>query len=87
MNSGMTAVMTGRLWKTNSSSEYPETALLRPRDRTYPAGAATITETTTVPRVTSRLFCSHRTTSVLANTLLKFSRVNPPLVVEVDGRA
>ena len=86
MNSGITEVMTGRLWNTNSSSEYPETARLRPRDSTYPAGAATATETRTVPRVTSRLFCSHSTTSVVANTLLKFSRVNPPLVVEVtDG--
>ena len=59
MNSGMTAVITGSDWMTNSRSAYPETILLRPRESTYPAGAATITDTTTVARATSRLFCSH----------------------------
>ena len=43
MNSGITAVTMGRDCTTNNTNENPETNRLRPRDNTYPAGAATAT--------------------------------------------
>ena len=81
MNSGITAVMMGSACTMNNTNENPETSRLRPRDNTYPAGAATATDTRTVPRVTSMLFCSQSKTSVWLKMLTKFSSVNFAVLV------
>ena len=60
---------------------------LRLRDSTYPAGAATTTDTSTVARVTSRLLTSQVSVCVWVKTLTKFSKVNVAVLVDwADGR-
>ena len=81
MNSGITAVTMGSDCTTNNTNENPETNWLRPRDNTYPAGAATATDTTTVTMVTSMLFFSQVRTSVWLKILTKFSSVKLAVVV------
>ncbi len=81
MNSGITAVMMGSDCTMNSINENPETMRLRPRDSTYPAGAATATDTTTVTTVTVKLFFSQVKTSVWLKMLTKFSSVNFAVLV------
>src|SRR5688572_10150380 len=81
MNSGITAVTMGSDCTTNNTSENPETNRLRPRDNTYPAGAATATDTTTVTIVTIMLFFSQVSTSVWLKMSTKFSSVQFAVVV------
>src|SRR3954447_15941021 len=81
MNNGITAVTTGSDCTTNNTKENPETSLLRPRDNTYPAGAATATDTRTVARVTVMLLRNQVATSVWMKMLTKFSRVNFAVLV------
>src|SRR5690349_17681208 len=88
MNNGITAVITGSDWTTNSSSEYVDTARLRPRDSTYPAGAATATETTTVARVTPRLLPSQVRVGMSVRTWVKLARPNAARLPEATpGRS
>src|SRR5688572_11522439 len=81
MNSGITAVTMGSDCTMNNTNENPETNWLRPRDNTYPAGAATAVDTTTVTMVTIMLFFNQVRTSVWLNTLTKFSSVKFAVVV------
>src|SRR5215203_3270824 len=86
-NSGITAVTMGRDCTTNNTNENPETNWLLPRDNTYPAGAATATDTTTVTTVTSMLFFSHVKTSVCLKIRTKFSSVKLAVVsLPSEGR-
>src|SRR5215210_8338333 len=81
MNSGITAVTMGSAWTMNNTNENPETNRLRPRDSTYPAGAATATDTRTVTMVTNMLLRSQVKTSVSMKMLTKFSSVNFAVLV------
>src|ERR687893_1423731 len=86
-NSGITAVTMGSDCTMNNTNENPETNRLRPRDNTYPAGAATATDTTTVTTVTSMLFFSQVKTSVRLKIRTKFSSVKLAVVsLPSDGR-
>src|ERR687897_333733 len=70
-NSGITAVTMGRDCTTNNTNENPETNRLRPRDNTYPAGAATATDTTTVTTVTSMPKNRHQVPRASGSTFLR----------------
>jgi hypothetical protein len=73
--------MMGSDCTTNNTNENPETNRFRPRDNTYPAGAATATDTSTVTTVTVMLFLSQVRTSVWLNILTKFSSVKVAVLV------
>src|SRR3984885_1482205 len=71
----MTAGITGSVCTRKRLSEYQPTNLERDRDTTYPAGAAITTDAITVAPVTSTLFSSQSTMSVLLNIFVKLANV------------